>query len=358
MKIAFYAPMKAPDHPTPSGDRRMARLFMDALRLAGHQVDLASRLRVYDGAGDPALQASLTAQAGAEVERILKGPRPDLWFTYHVYHKTPDLIGPPVAARLGLPYVMAEASLAPKRRAGPWAPFQAKAEAAVAQAAAIFCLTGLDMACLKGVAAEGALVRLPPFLDPAPFDAGPACVAVAGPVRLLAVGMMRSGDKLESYTQLAAALALVAGDWTLTIVGDGPARPALQALFRRFGDRITYIGMIGESALPAIYAAADIYVWPAVNEAFGMALLEAQAAGVPVVAGRVRGVPEVVWDGDTALLVPPDDAAAFAAAVSRLIAEPALRRAFGAEAARRVRRERSLVQAAERLDRVLRGLVA
>ena len=62
MRIAFYAPLKPADHPTPSGDRRIGRLFLDALRRAGHQPFVASRLRSYDGAGDTRRQARLELQ--------------------------------------------------------------------------------------------------------------------------------------------------------------------------------------------------------------------------------------------------------------------------------------------------------
>ena len=65
--------------------------------------------------------------------------------------------------------------------------------------------------------------------------------------------------------------------------------------------------------------ARDLYLWPAINEAYGMAFLEAQAAGLPVVAGRTGGVPAVVADGVTGLLTPIGDAAAFAGAVARLL---------------------------------------
>ena len=74
--------------------------------------------------------------------------------------------------------------------------------------------------------------------------------------------------------------------------------------------------------LAGVYAAADLYVWPACNEAYGMALLEAQAAGVPVVAGREGGVADVVADGATGLLVEPRSPTAFAAAVRSLLARP------------------------------------
>ncbi|OFX00963.1 MAG: hypothetical protein A3D94_11990 [Alphaproteobacteria bacterium RIFCSPHIGHO2_12_FULL_66_14] len=90
------------------------------------------------------------------------------------------------------------------------------------------------------------------------------------------------------------------------------------------------------SGLAALYAAADLYLWPAINEAYGMAFLEAQAAGLPVVAGRTGGVPAVVADGVTGLLTPVGDAAAFAAAVARLLDSPADRARLGAAAKTRV----------------------
>src|SRR5690348_10210627 len=120
MRIAFYAPLKPPDHPTPSGDRAVARLFVEALTLAGHQPFLASHLRSYDGAGDPDRQARLQAVGGGIARRLLRRWRgrpdtaPELWFTYHLYYKAPDWLGPAVTSGLGIPYVIAEASHAMK----------------------------------------------------------------------------------------------------------------------------------------------------------------------------------------------------------------------------------------------------
>ena len=94
--------------------------------------------------------------------------------------------------------------------------------------------------------------------------------------------------------------------------------------------RVRFAGAVPHAELPALYAAADLYLWPAINEAYGMAFLEAQAAGLPVVAGRTGGVPAVVADGVTGLLTPIGDAAAFAAAVARLLDAPGRARAPGA----------------------------
>src|SRR5690606_22702559 len=101
MRIAFYAPMKPPDHATPSGDVRVARLLIAALRRAGNRVELASRLRSWEGTGDARRQARIAALGARNARRLVAryrrapaGARPDLWFTYHLYHKAPDWIGP------------------------------------------------------------------------------------------------------------------------------------------------------------------------------------------------------------------------------------------------------------------------
>jgi len=168
--------------------------------------------------------------------------------------------------------------------------------------------------------------------------------------------MMRPGDKLASYRALAQALALLPGrPWFLLVAGDGPMRAEVT---RAFADtvpgRTAFLGELGQAALAEVYAACDLFVWPAVNEAYGMALLEAQAAGLPVVAGRVRGVPDVVRDGVTGLLAAGGDHAAFAACVQDLLDSPDRRSAMGRAAAQFVAGERSLETAAQQLTQHLR----
>ena len=125
MRIAFYAPLNAPIDGPPSGDRRVGVLLTQALKLAGHRVDLAATFRSFDGAGDPARQADLRDQALKVAGELVahsraqsQGDRPQLWFTYHLYYKAPDWLGPLVSRSLDIPYVIAEASHAPKRAAG------------------------------------------------------------------------------------------------------------------------------------------------------------------------------------------------------------------------------------------------
>src|SRR6185312_5400677 len=102
-------------------------------------------------------------------------------------------------------------------------------------------------------------------------------------------------------------------------VCNGQAQPQVEAALEPLGDRVTYLGELAPDELPALYAAADLYLWPAINEDWGMTLLEAQAAGLPVIAGRTGGVPNVVRENDTGLLTQIGDAAQFAAAVEHLL---------------------------------------
>lgn len=86
---------------------------MDALRQAGHSVELASDFRSFEGAGDASRQAALKDEGTAIARRLVQrwsprgAGRPDIWFTYHLYYKAPDWLGPEVSARLGIPYVVA-----------------------------------------------------------------------------------------------------------------------------------------------------------------------------------------------------------------------------------------------------------
>jgi glycosyltransferase involved in cell wall biosynthesis len=169
--------------------------------------------------------------------------------------------------------------------------------------------------------------------------------------------MMRYGDKLASYRVLGEALArLLDLPWSLEVVGDGPARGDVEKALGVAKERIVWTGSLANEAVAGRLCGADICVWPAVNEAFGMALLEAQASGLPVVAGASGGVAEVVESGATGLLVAAGDPAAFAAAVRTLMLDRGRRVAFGRAARERVLVEHDLSTAARRLGVVIDAL--
>ena len=112
MRIAFYAPMKPVSSPVPSGDREMARNLLNALG-SYHDVNVASEFVSRDGKGEHSIQRKI-AERGAKIARELimrwanapRTNRPDAWFTYHVYHKAPDWLGPIVSTALKIPYFL------------------------------------------------------------------------------------------------------------------------------------------------------------------------------------------------------------------------------------------------------------
>jgi glycosyltransferase involved in cell wall biosynthesis len=128
----------------------------------------------------------------------------------------------------------------------------------------------------------------------------------------------------------------------------------VEAMLRTLGEnRVRFAGLLPEEALPPLYAAADLYVWPALREAYGLAMLEAQAAGLPVVAGQDGGVAEVVADGRSGVLTAPGNPGAFSAAVRDLLERPERRHAMAEAGVRFVLEERSIGRAATLLSSAL-----
>lgn len=135
---------------------------------------------------------------------------------------------------------------------------------------------------------------------------------------------------LETLIDATAGLCRRWPRLRLVIVGDGPLRATLEQRVAERGmtDRVIFAGERGD--VPAILEAADIFALSSVSEGMPISILEAMAARLPVVATSVGGVPELVAAEETGLLVPARDADAFAAALEKLVAAPALRRGFGA----------------------------
>ncbi len=371
MKVAFYAPLKSPDHPVPSGDRQLARALLLALRAGGHEASVASRFRSFDPHGDRTRQARIAALGARLATRLIerylrKYVRPDVWFTYHLYHKAPDWIGPAVSRALGIPYVVAEASVAAAQQDGPWALGHAASIAGVRAAAATLCLNPSDIEGVRAVrGVSGRDDVLPPFLDLAAFAgtlvaSRQAVARRATHVRLITVAMMRGGNKLASYRLLAAALTqLAALDWDLVVVGDGTARREVEAAFAGLEPgRVRFVGAQSAESTAALFGQSDLFVWPAIDEVIGMVFVEAQACGLPVVGGRTPGVGSVVADGRTGVLVPAGDTDAFAAAMRLLLVDAAARARMGRAASAYVRARHDLPGAAARIDTLLRQVVA
>lgn len=123
------------------------------------------------------------------------------------------------------------------------------------------------------------------------------------------------------------------------MVGDGPLRDAVRAQAQAAGvdHRVTLVRSIPHADLMALFQVADLVVVPSTHEGLGLVVLEALLAGTPVVAAAAGGIPEVIKDGVTGLLVPPGDAHALADAIERLIVDPDARTRLAAAGRARVR---------------------
>jgi glycosyltransferase involved in cell wall biosynthesis len=152
---------------------------------------------------------------------------------------------------------------------------------------------------------------------------------------LVVVGAL---EARKGHDVLLAALATLANPRVQSLcAGEGTARGALEARRAALGltGTVRFLGRVDD--VPGLLAAADVAVMPSRQEGLGVAALEAMAAGLPVIASQVGGLPEAIQDGATGLLVPPGDAAALAAAIARLAADPAYAHRLGAAGAVRVR---------------------
>jgi glycosyltransferase involved in cell wall biosynthesis len=360
VNVCFYSPFVVADPQVPSGAARVATLFQRALSGAGMNVHSPALPRTFDGKGNADRQReTMEASALAAedlLEQIARGAvaRPDLWFSYHVYYKSPDWIGPTVAGRLGIPYVIAEGSHAPKRQNGPWQAGHAATTHALRSAQLLLAMTAFDRFCLEQLC-PGRVRDLKPFIDCTGLKAGTP--ADSPSLRLVAAGMMRNDRKRDSYFLLADALALLPKDsFSLEIAGDGRFRSEIDQRFSAASKRghVRFLGALEHQELLALMSRSDVFAWPGIGEAYGITYLEAQACGLPVVACSNRGVTDVTRHGVTALLCPPEEPDALAAAIMRLANDQTLRRQMSAAAHGFVHTERSL----EHTSRLLRDYLA
>ena len=154
--------------------------------------------------------------------------------------------------------------------------------------------------------------------------------------RLIAVGRLKPPK--DFVTLVRGLAALPPGSFEALIVGEGPDRLTVEAEIETLGlaERVRLVGERDD--IPEQLAAADIFVLCSASEGLPLSALEAMAAGLPVVATEVGGLPEVVVDGETGLLVSPGDTGELGAALNRLVSDRELRRRMGAAGRARAKR--------------------
>jgi N-acetyl-alpha-D-glucosaminyl L-malate synthase BshA len=186
---------------------------------------------------------------------------------------------------------------------------------------------------------ERAIDVIPNFVDTQRFAPAASAPSTAGerPAVLVHVSNFRSLKRVDDVIAILAEARRRAPEhaMTLRLVGDGPERERIRGLVQA-AELEQAVEFLGERTdLPAVLRGSDLFLLPSESESFGLAALEAMSCGVPVIASRVGGVPEVVIDGETGLLAPVGDVAAMAAHVVRLLGDAPLRARLGQAARKR-----------------------
>jgi phosphatidylinositol alpha-1,6-mannosyltransferase len=160
---------------------------------------------------------------------------------------------------------------------------------------------------------------------------------------LLTVARLEWHKGIDTMIRALPAIRAAHPDARYAVAGVGDRRPQLERLVAELGlgAAVRFLGAVPDEDLPGVYNAATLYVGPSrrhegLAEGFGLSLVEASACGLAVVGGRSGGVPDAVRDGETGVLVDPDDPAAVAAAVNALLDDSERRAQLGAAGRRAV----------------------
>jgi glycosyltransferase involved in cell wall biosynthesis len=204
------------------------------------------------------------------------------------------------------------------------------------------CVANSEPAAARFVelgAAASRVYRAPHTTDIAPFHAvGRARGASPDPARqvtVLHVGRLIPRKGVDRLMQAVALASSSEANVRLVLVGSGPEEARLRALGARLGiaDAVEFQGFVDQPGLPAVYAEADVFAFPTLDDPFGIVLLEAMAAGLPVVASPFGGATaDLVEEGRNGFVADPDDTAAWARALVALAADGGLRRSMGGRA--------------------------
>lgn len=341
MKIAFYCPLKPISHPNPSGDREIAR---------GLHTYLAARSKIFVLSE---FQSKFFYQELSEIfswlaalvaaYRLAKKEKPDLFFTYHLYYKAPDPIGFLLAWWFGKPFYVFEGMFArdAARKWGSWIGYFFT-KAALGYATKIFSDKSKDYSYLD-VWFPGKTLYLPPSVDVDFYQAKPGLrqrkreeLGLGEVLTIVTVAMLRPDRKSEGVEFLIRCLKRLADDgvdFRWLHVGGGECEDSVKRLSdSSIGKKGKFLGVLESAEVAAVLAAGDVFAFPGLDEGFGLVYVEAQAAGLPVVAFDNGGVPDAVSGEKSGFLTPVLDEEKYTAALKRLAQDPLLRAEMGKNA--------------------------
>jgi glycosyltransferase involved in cell wall biosynthesis len=293
-----------------------------------------------DASGVPYTRLDGSRQLSLSAVRALRGLRADVLHTHLVHADVAGALGRR-RARL----------VSTKHNDDPFraGPFRFAERALTRRASRVIAITeALRQFCVERVGLPAAKVEVVHYgLDapPAAWGPNPALALPGGARLLLCVSRLEPQKGIDTALR---ALTQLPAETVLVVLGEGPQRAELEALARSLGvaERTRFPGRVGDVA--ALLREAELLVHPARWEGFGLAILEAMLCGLPVVASRVSSLPELVADGETGILVPPDDPDALATALGILLEDRAQATQMAEAGRRRAREQFSVARMARR----------
>jgi glycosyltransferase involved in cell wall biosynthesis len=279
--------------------------------------------------------------------RSAQRPPPDLWISSLVSRHAADPIGPAASAALGIPYVLLQPSI-PTAGAASANDGTGQLRRTIAEADATILFSTAQAESLRQILPEldDRLVLLPPFIDLGRVASVThrratlrAALSLQHSMRLdvpwlIAAGPMSTDAHLESFRAVARATVLASTlDWQMIVAGAGSRRAEVENLFGVAPRRLDrHIAIATPEDLTAIIASGDMFLWPFVDDEFSPTVLEAQAAGLAVVAPRSTAMLDVVANGQSGMLTKPNNDASFTNAITFQLRQPDFRRAFAQRA--------------------------
>lgn len=353
MRIAYYMPFKPLDHPNPSGDLIIGKELFNHLASKGHKIELVSRLRCRWIYYHPATLLRYFLER-SRISGKLQDLKPDLWLTYHSYYKAPDLLGRYCSKKLNIPYVIFQGIYSTKRskqfvtRAG----YLLNKKSLLA-ADHIFTNKKRDYQNLRRLLPADRLDYVAPGINPTAFFFSENDRKslhhrweIHNETVIMTAAMMRPDVKTEGISNVidcCAKLQSAGHRIRLIIAGDGDQREKLETKASMLiPGKVIFLGKISREQLYKYYSAADIFVFPGVNESLGMVYLEAQSCGLPIVAYKDWGGGEAVIDRETGLLATHDKPEDFLKNIKLLLDNRELRQKLGCAATVHIRKNHDL----------------
>lgn len=343
MRILFYAPMKPLSDPRPSGDREIGRGLKEHFEKRGHSVEILSEFRARWFFQSPGRWLEWL-RARRQARRRARQFQPDIIFTYHSYYKAPDALGPGIARWLGKPYFLFEAMYSDGPR-GSWKTWIGwwLSRKALWQTQHVFTDKALDMPGLQQVLPPERLSLIPPSIDLQKFRRLETARRrlreqwqVGSRPLLIGTAMLRDDRKSEGVAFALRCLGQLRRegfDFQYVHIGGGDRLAELKTVGEtECGPSTIFLGSIPSEQVVEALSAADLFVFPGLDEGFGLAYIEAQACGLPVVAFNNGGIPEAVQNGVTGYLTPVLEAEAYQAAIRDFLQQPERRQEMGRNA--------------------------